>query len=418
MWAFYFFAFVLVLLGVSSLKGGLEFLRYVRGEMEKEKSDFTPLACVIAPCRGLDQGLEENVRALFMQDYPTYGIIFVTDSADDPALDVVEKVRKDFASSGSISSRVCVAGEARESGQKVHNLRAAVKEINPDSRVLVFVDTDARPHASWLRSLIAPLLDESVGAATGYRWFIPVHGGFSSQMRSVWNASIASALGARRDKNFCWGGATAIRRETFERLRMRERWRGTLSDDFALTRALQQERLPIHFVPDCLTASLEDCNFRELLEFTTRQLKITRVYAAHLWKAVLGGSALFVLIFFGGILLVATRALQHKPVLVPIIFLVTVYLLGTAKSYVRLKAVSMPLAQHARELRRSAFAHLFLWPLATLIYLYNAIAAALSRKIVWRGLTYELRSPTKTVIAHSASQKEMAATTRTQDYYE
>src|SRR5205085_6115219 len=136
-----------------------------------------------------------------------------------------------------------------------------------------------------------------------------------------------SALGSQREKNFCWGGATAIRRETFERLDMRERWRGTLSDDFALTRALQQERLPIHFVPDCLTASFEDCDFTELLEFTTRQLKITRVYAAHLWKAVLLGSAFFVLIFFGGTLLVATRALQHKPVLVPSIFLAVIYLL-------------------------------------------------------------------------------------------
>ncbi len=397
MWAFYFFSFILVLLGVSSLKGGLEFLRYVREEMKRGRSDFTPAASVIAPCRGLDQGLEENISALFMQNYPAYEILFVTDSREDPALAVVEKVRDDFSSAVSISSRVIIAGRAAESGQKVHNLRAAVNEIGAESRVLVFVDTDARPHADWLSSLIAPLEDERVGAASGYRWFIPV-GGFSSNMRSVWNASIASALGARSEKNFCWGGATAIRLETFKHLDMRERWRGTLSDDFALTRALQEAKLPIHFVPACLTVSFEDCSFAELLEFTTRQLKITRVYAEHLWKAVLLGSAFFVIVFFGGLLLAASRAFQNRPVLVPVLLLSTVYVLGIAKAYVRWKAVRLALAEQVKELKRGLFAHLFLWPLATLIYLYNALAAAVSRKIEWRGLTYELKSPTETVI--------------------
>ena len=32
------------------------------------------------------------------------------------------------------------------------------------------------------------------------------------------------------------------------------------------------------------------------------------------------------------------------------------------------------------------------------LYLYNALAAALSRRITWRGITYELKSPTETVI--------------------
>jgi hypothetical protein len=65
-----------------------------------------------------------------------------------------------------------------------------------------------------------------------------------------------------------------------------------LSDDFAVTRAMKEADLPIHFVPQCLTATVEDCRFRELLEFSTRQMKITRVCAAPLWKASLIGSFL------------------------------------------------------------------------------------------------------------------------------
>src|SRR5438874_9822946 len=236
--------------------------------------------------------------------------------------------RREFDGETAARTTFVVAGRAVECGQKVHNLRAAVAVCDTSSEVFVFVDTDARPRADWLRSLVAPLADRAAGAATGYRWFLPVSGGLASHLRSVWNASIASALGADVRRNFCWGGSTAIRRATFEKLNMRERWRGAASDDYALTRALREEGLPIRFAPACLTASPEDCSFGALLEFTTRQLKITRVYAPNLWRIVLASNALF---------------------------------------------------------------------------LYNALAAAFSRRIVWRGIEYELKSPTETAIIEPIS---------------
>jgi ceramide glucosyltransferase len=403
MLVFYFFAFVLILLGLVSLRGGFYYLSHFRRELSQAGTGYAPRASLIAPCRGLDQGLKENIAALFRQDYPAYEIIFVTDAATDPALAVVEEARRQFSGDLYPDTRVVVAGQAVESGQKVHNLIAAVREADGESEVFVFVDTDARPSEGWLRSLVAPLADEALGAATGYRWFVPVRGGLASRMRSVWNASIASALGANRDKNFCWGGSTAIRRKTFEALCMLEGWRGALSDDFALTRALASARLPIHFVPACLTVSLEDCTYRELFEFTTRQMKITRVYAAHLWKAVLVSGLVFVPTFFGGLALVCARAALGLTYAWPLALLAIIYVLGVWKAWLRWQAVKLVLTGQKSLLRRDAFAQLFLWPLATLIFLYNALAAGFSRRITWRGITYELRSPTETVITHSQS---------------
>ena len=398
MFVFYLFAALLLLQAIISLRGGARYLSYIRRETARDKQDFTPYASIIAPCRGLDQGLRENLAALFRQNYPAYEIIFVTDSEADPALVVIEELRSEFQATAHVATRVCRACEAIESGQKVHNLRVAVSKVDSKSEVFVFVDSDARPDEDWLCNLIAPLADERVGAATGYRWFIPVRGGFASTLRAVWNASIASALGERERRNFCWGGSTAIRRETFERAKVFEAWRGAASDDFAMTRALHNLSLPIHFVPQCLTVSHEDCNWQELLEFTTRQLKITRVYAPRLWQIVLLSNLLFVLIFFGGIALTITRAAHSLSFIAPLAFILAIYILGILKAYLRWRGVSIPLVEYRAELRRDAFAHLFLWPFASALYLYNALAALFSRRINWRGITYELKSPTETAI--------------------
>jgi cellulose synthase/poly-beta-1,6-N-acetylglucosamine synthase-like glycosyltransferase len=395
---FYFFAAIAIWLGLVSLRGGVRFVRYVQGELAKELPEFTPFATVFVPCRGLDDGLKENIEAIFAQAYPAFEIIFVSDRADDPALALIEEARRSFSGELGPTMRFVVSGPATDSGQKVHNLRVAVAAADPQSEIFVFVDTDARPRADWLLTLIKPLQDPDLGATTGYRWFIPVRGGVASHLRSVWNAAIASALGEQAEKNFCWGGSTAIRRETFQNRKVVEYWRGTVSDDFALTRALHDGDLPIKFVPQCLTASFEDCTLGELIEFTNRQLKITRAYAAHLWKGVLLGSLIFVLVFFGGMALAVVRALLGLSFATPLVLLLVIFALGSMKSHFRLRAVSQVIPDERLRSVGTTLAHLMLWPLASVLYLYNGLAAAVSRRITWRGITYELKSPSETVI--------------------
>ncbi len=120
-----------------------------------------------------------------------------------------------------------------------------------------------------------------------------------------------------------------------------------------MTNALKEAHLPIHFVPACLTVSLEDCTFRELVEFTTRQVKITRVYASHLWKAALIGSLLFVSVFFGGIVLVITRALLGLSFWLPLLLLCLICVLGALKGFIRLRAVQLPLANYTQRVERN-----------------------------------------------------------------
>jgi ceramide glucosyltransferase len=398
MWVFYFFAAISIGLALVSLRGGVRFVRYLQNELAHNYPEFSPFATVFVPCRGVDEGLKENINAIFAQDYPEFEIVFVSDRANDPAFAVIDEARRSFTGESGPTMRFVISGPATDCGQKVHNLRAAVTEAASQSEIFIFVDTDARPSPNWLRALVGPLQDPNLGATSGYRWFVPVRGGLASHLRSVWNAAIASALGERLEKNFCWGGSTAIRRETFNQIKVTDYWRGTVSDDFALTRALHDGDLPIKFVPQCLTASVEDCTLKELIEFTTRQLKITRAYAAHLWRGVLIGSVLFVLVFFGGIALVIARALLGLSFVTPLVLLLIIFALGSMKSHFRLRAVSQVISDPRLRSFGTTWAQLTLWPLASLLYLYNAFAAAFSRRITWRGITYELISRTETVI--------------------
>jgi len=392
-YAYYFLAAVSSWLGLQSLISGFRYVRYVKRETGKPLPEFTPFVSVIAPSRGLEHGLVDNFRALLTQNFPSYEILFVFDRTDDPAVDVLREL-----SNTAITTRLIFSGPASDSGQKVHNLRVAVNEIDPRSEVLAFVDTDARPGQQWLRQLVAPLADRSIAASTGYRWFVPRKGGLPSRLRSVWNASVASALGEDSKKNFCWGGSTAIRRTLFEQLNICERWRGTISDDFTVTNVIKEAGLPIHFTPNCIVASVGDCSLGELFEFTTRQIQITRVYASHLWLPLLLGSSLFSIVFFGGIVLLIVRIALGMPFVILLLVLCFLFALGSIKAFIRWRIIRVPLAHYRKELRRDLLAHILLWPVASLLYLYNAIVAGFSRRINWRGISYELKSPTEAVI--------------------
>lgn len=389
---YYFFAVISIYLSYKSFRGGLDYLNFFNRKLAKPKSIYTPFVSIIAPCKGLDQDLERNLSALFEQEYPNYEIIFVVDDAKDESLKIIEKLIDSRFS--TLDSRLIIADKSVESGQKVENLREAVLHVSDKSEVFVFVDSDARPNKTWLSNLVAPLEDEKIGCSTGYRWFIGKNLSFGTEMRSVWNASIASALGANVKNNFCWGGSMAICREVFEKLEMREKWRGVLSDDFAVTRTMHEANLPIYFVPQALTASVENCSFGEMLEFTTRQMKITRVYADKLWIISFIGSGLFNTVMITSILLM----IFSSAFWFPLVTILLILIFSTGKSWLRLNAVKLVLKDYEQELNKQFWTQNTLWLLSPAVFFYNCFCALLSRKIIWRGIKYELKSPHSTEI--------------------
>ncbi|MEO6464739.1 MAG: glycosyltransferase [Pyrinomonadaceae bacterium] len=400
---FLFFAALLVYFSFKSFLGGVAYLAYFRQHLAKPSGSFTPFATVIAPCKGLDEGLRENLTALLELDYPKYEVIFVVDDEEDPAVEEIREIlnREDLGKPSSENSaslrlrgenKLIIAPTAINSSQKVENIREAVKQADPRSGALVFVDSDARPQTHWLRNLVGPLKNNHVGATTGYRWFLSKTPTFAGELRATWNASIASALGPKTKSNFCWGGSMAIRREVWESLDLADRLKGTLSDDFTITRAVKDADLDIVFVPQALTPSIENCTLTELFEFTTRQMKITRVYATPLWAMSFFGSALFCGVMISAFLIAVFSRSNDLLVWSAIATLAIVSILSIAKAWLRLKAVSLVITIAYKQF----VPQLTLWLLTPPLFLWNCVCALFSRTITWRGIRYKLVSATET----------------------
>lgn len=243
---FWIFAFLAVAKALLSVKRGRTLLEYVQEHTQrppgKTESDWPPTALIV-PVKGAEPGLARHLRSLASQDYPEFELVVACADPSDPALGVAR---------GTLGSRcrIVVSGESPpNTGEKIHNLTAAVHAIGDRAEVLVFADSDGEVRHGWLRKLVAPLADRRLGATTAFRWHFPESGGFWPLMRAVWDSSIVGIMDTR-DKSFAWGGGTALRREVFESAGVLRYWRGAVSDDYRLTDALRAAGLGIRFLPE------------------------------------------------------------------------------------------------------------------------------------------------------------------------
>jgi ceramide glucosyltransferase len=390
---FYFLALVQIAVGLYLLWQGLRWLGYARRRASSDSGFFAPHTAVLCPCKGVEPGLERNLTALTEFDHQNYEIFFVLASESDPAHSIVKRV----ATQSRRKAHVIIAGAPHGCGEKVNNLRMALEQVPPEFEYLAFADSDGRPGKSWLQKLVAPLKDPRIGATTTMRWLIPNRGNLPTALLAAWNAPVVTML-SESGKNFCWGGGTAIRRSVFDQIGVVEDWRNSVSDDYSLTRALQRAGRTILFVPECLTLSYVETDFPGLLEFTNRQIQITRVYAQETWIFGFVTHALYCLtLLLGGLLtlgdLLATLPAFH---LATLTFLPV--LLAVIRSSLRVVAVTEVLPSVRSQIMGQAWVYIILTAFIPFLYLVNFVTSLISRKIRWRGVSYELISPEQTRI--------------------
>jgi cellulose synthase/poly-beta-1,6-N-acetylglucosamine synthase-like glycosyltransferase len=362
--------------------------RFSRARLRKNPpGDFRPRVALFAPCKGLDVGIEDNVRALFEHDYSNYQLTFVVESASDTVCRCLQRLISDYP---QLEAKVCVAGPATVSGQKVHNLWVATGDLPDDVEVLAFVDSDARPRSDWLRRLVARLPNTNVGAVTGYRWFRPTRATAAQCLLYSINTAIASGLGPG-GHHLVWGGSWAIRRELFDSLRLRSAWQGTLSDDFVASRLIHRAGLRVDFEPGCMVMSPVDGSWRQTLEFIRRQYIIARSYAPHWWLLALTGATLPVITFWGGILALATGlSTGAEWTWLPAVICPAYYAATLIRGWQRWQLAQVHVSEPTPLVKRVAWLDIWTGPLVTLVNWLAILSSVAGRRLQWRGIGYTL----------------------------
>ena len=388
---------------VSQSLGFRRLYTYVKKELKFRPGSYSPRAAVILPCKGIDPGFVQNIEKLLNQDYgrdPTSGaslfeVIFAVASQEDPAYPVLNDICQ---SSKSVPARIVVAGVNPLRAQKINNQLRALEEVGPETEVLVFVDSDVIARPDFLRYLVAHLDDPSIGATTGYRFYIASRGDWPSVLRSLWNRMSAWELASPR-LSFAWGGAMAIRKTTFREAGIAQRWDRAADDDLSLTTAVRALGLKVHFVPQCLVASDGDGSLPEIIEWTNRQLILTKVYFPDLWRRAIvraGIMALWLITLGGSIIgaLLSNHWELWLAVLVGLCIL-PVELLFLLRAQGLWRDV---LVDRSEYLHQSFLTFCLAVPLAHLVLPWMTLYSLLTNRIQWRGITYELRSPTETLV--------------------
>ena len=115
---------------------------------------------ILKPLKGVDAGLEENLRGYFALDYPQFEILFSVASATDPACGIVQKLVAEFP---QVNARLIIGDVRVGPNPKVNNLMSAYESAAHDW--IWISDSNVRVKPETLRRLMAEI-DTDVGILT------------------------------------------------------------------------------------------------------------------------------------------------------------------------------------------------------------------------------------------------------------
>jgi ceramide glucosyltransferase len=217
---------------VLSLYNIVEYFRSIR-RLPPRNDSIAPPVSILKPVRGVDSEAYENFASYCRLDYPVYEIIFAVSDPGDPIVPIIEKLRADFPDK---QIRLVTAVERLGQNNKISNLYRLVKEAQYE--LLVMTDSDVRVGTEYLRELVAPFADRTVGAVTSF--YRCAGGGTLAAdlaMLGMCSDSLPSALIARRVEggvHFAFGWTMATTKERLAEIGGWESMADHHSDDFEL----------------------------------------------------------------------------------------------------------------------------------------------------------------------------------------
>jgi ceramide glucosyltransferase len=207
-------------------------IRFFRRERARELPSFTPPVSLLKPVKGVDFGSYENFASFCVQDYPDYEILFCVNERSDAAVPTIERVRQAFP-----ERRIRILSNAPQIGsnRKINNLALLTREAKGE--ILLQSDGDVRVGPNYVRELVAPFVDPSVGVASCFYRGI-AQNSFWAELEAVGTASdfFAGALVAewKEGITFALGASVGTTKTWLEKMGGYEALANLLADDYEL----------------------------------------------------------------------------------------------------------------------------------------------------------------------------------------
>jgi ceramide glucosyltransferase len=235
----------------------------------------TPPVSILKPLKGTDPGMYESFRSHCVQDYPQYEILFGINDADDPAAEIVKRLRREFP---KLSIELVVCPKNLGPNTKVSNLA----QMFPSARyeLLVINDSDIRVEPDYLRRVIGPLADPKIGMVTCLYRGIPAST-LGSKLESLgistdFSAGVLVARQVESGIHFGLGSTLALRRHDLEAIGGFQAFVDYLADDYEIGHRISELGIQVKLSESVVETFLPAYSLREFLLHQLRWARSVR----------------------------------------------------------------------------------------------------------------------------------------------
>ncbi len=348
-----------------------------------------PPVSILKPLKGVDPEIWESFCSHCEQAYPRYQLIFGVSDPADPAIEVVRRLQAKYPNL-PIALIMCdrVLGSNIKASNLVQMLPAARYEY------LIVNDSDIRVASDYLRKVITPLTDSSVGLVTClYRGVAGPTLGSRLEALGISTDFVLGVLSARfleGGLHFGLGSTLAFRRRDLEAIGGFDVLLDYLADDYELGRRISTTGKRVELSASTVVTFLPAYTLRQFFRHQLRWSRTIRDarpwgYAGLLFTFGLPWALLTMLTAHGA---------EWSCALFGLTFAVRI----------ALGLVAAGVVLHDREIFGvKALGNIFLLPLRDVIAPFVWAAGFMGNRVHWRGNVFDLKNGRLTIAKPKSS---------------
>jgi len=236
---------------------------------------YLPPVSILKPLKGIDPAIWESFCSHCEQDYPEFQLIFGVSDPEDPAIELVRRLKEKYPNR---QIELVVCDRILGTNIKVSNLA----QMLPAARygVLLVNDSDIRVARDYLRRVIAPLSDASVGLVTClYRGVASRTLGSRLEALGVSTDFAVGVLSAKlleKGLRFGLGSTLAFRRSDLREIGGFEAILDYLADDYELGRRIAALGKEVELSEVVVDTFLPQYSLRQFLSHQIRWARTAR----------------------------------------------------------------------------------------------------------------------------------------------